>query len=111
MRIDCSSAFLQCCSDICLAQSIPTVQRKKVPLEGTTCWQLTEWKFNGQNISLLPQRPITIQFNGQRLGGSTGCNSYGADYCKQNAQLQLVGAVISTRIACQPEVAERENNI
>lgn len=83
------------------------MQRKKVPPEGTT-WRLTEWQFNGQNISLLPQRPITIQFDGKRLGGSTGCNSYGADYRRQNAQLQLVGSVVSTRIACQLEIAERE---
>jgi heat shock protein HslJ len=90
-----------------IAQSTPSTIPRPVPLEGTT-WQLAEWRSNGPTVSLLPQRPITIRFDGKRLGGFTGCNSYGVDYQLQDSRLQLRGAVTSTLIACQPEVAERE---
>lgn len=80
---------------------------QSAPLEGGT-WQLTEWRFNKQSISLLPKQPITIQFDGKRLGGSTGCNSYGADYRINRDRLWLQGQIVSTMIGCAPEVAQRE---
>jgi heat shock protein HslJ len=87
------------------AESIPAVQ--SVKLEGVT-WQLSEWRVNDKNISLLPKNPITIRFDGKRLGGSTGCNSYGADYQLRKLSLQ-VGDIVSTMIGCAPDVAERES--
>ena len=77
------------------------------PIEGIN-WQLTQWRSNGQNLTLLKNNPITIQFDGKRLGGSTGCNFYSGDYQRQNSQLRLAGELISTMIGCSPEVSARE---
>lgn len=72
-------------------------------------WQLSEWKSKGQSIRLLPSHPITIRFDGKRLGGSTGCNDYSAEYQFQNFQLHLPRAIISTKRGCISAVANREN--
>ncbi|MGG6269837.1 META domain-containing protein [Leptolyngbya sp. AN03gr2] len=99
------------------AQSLPTPTTpqpinpigQSVPFEGIT-WQLSEWRrSNGDRISLLPKNPITIRLDGRRLGGSSGCNSYGADYQVQNGQLRVIGDFISTMIGCSLEVGVREN--
>lgn len=76
--------------------------------EGIT-WQLSEWKSKGQSIRLLPSHPITIRFDGKRLGGSTGCNDYSADYQFRNYQLRIPRAIISTKRGCISAVADREN--
>lgn len=88
-------------------QVVPPV-RSNVLERGT--WQLVEWQSNNQPIPLIPANPITIQFAGNRLSGSTGCNSYGSQYQIQNSRLQLVGALAMTRRACQPPIAQRERN-
>lgn len=79
------------------------------PIEGIN-WQLSQWRSNGKNLTLLRNNPITIQFDGKRLGGSTGCNSYSGDYQLQNAQLRLIGDLISTMIGCSSEVSARESH-
>ncbi|MBE9013625.1 META domain-containing protein [Pseudanabaenaceae cyanobacterium LEGE 13415] len=79
-----------------------------MPFEGIN-WQLSSWRSNGTNIALLPKNPITIRFDGRRLGGSTGCNSYSASYQLQNSQFRLTENIISTMIGCPTEVQSREN--
>jgi heat shock protein HslJ len=90
-----------------IAQAPTPNTMRPLPLEGST-WQLTSWRANGQPRPLPPKAPITLSFDGQRLGGSTGCNSYGVDYQLQNSRLQLKGAIASTMMACVPEIATRE---
>ncbi|BAU16073.1 hypothetical protein LEP3755_66400 (plasmid) [Leptolyngbya sp. NIES-3755] len=99
------------------AQALPTPATSQpinpigqsVPFEGMT-WQLSEWRqSNRDRISLLPKNPITIRFDGRRVGGSSGCNSYTADYQVQNGQLRVIGDFISTMMACTVEVGVREN--
>lgn len=43
-------------------------------------WRLEEGTLDGQPIPLVPQAPITLSVNAVRIGGTSACNSYGADW-------------------------------
>ncbi|HXV69907.1 MAG TPA: META domain-containing protein [Acidimicrobiia bacterium] len=65
-------------------------------------WQLTEGTVNGEVIPIIDSHPITLTFDGEQVGGTASCNSYGGTF-------QLDGSTISfsnlamTEMACMPE--------
>lgn len=65
-------------------------------------WQLTEGTVNGEVVPIIDSHPITLTFDGEQVGGTASCNSYGGTF-------QLDGSTISfsnlamTEMACMPE--------
>ena len=74
------------------------------PLAGTN-WSLTSF---APGRVLIPSTAITASFNGaDGVGGSSGCNTYNGAYTVSGTALNISG-VISTQIACEPDVMEQE---
>lgn len=63
---------------------------------------MTSGSVDGENIPILADHPIKMTFEGDRVGGTASCNSYGGSF-------QLSGSEISfddlamTEMACSPE--------
>lgn len=49
----------------------------------------------------------TIRFEGERLSGSTGCNSFGAGFGDVDGRVQI-SELIMTEMACEGPVGEQE---
>jgi heat shock protein HslJ len=76
-----------------------------VGLEGTT-WILSS--FDGQPP--LPGSTITAIFESDgKMGGSSGCNSYGASYRTSGDGL-TISDPFSTMMACEPDLMEQETD-
>ena len=69
------------------------------PLSGTA-WTLTAF---GDNQPI-PGTALTIEFSEGRLGGSSGCNMYGATYETRGEKI-TIGDIESTLMACLDEGA------
>jgi heat shock protein HslJ len=74
-------------------------------LDGTA-WLLAEMAF-GQPV--LAGSTITLLFSGDRISGSTGCNTYSATVIPGDVQELTIGPALSTRMAClDPRLTEHE---
>ena len=80
------------------------------PGEPATALPGTDWnvtRFAGEAgalVGVLPATTITLEFGADgRLGGTSGCNSYGADYTVDEADRKLtVGLASQTLMLCEP---------
>ncbi len=81
---------------------------QRTSLTGTS-WQLTAYSNGSAMVSVLANTQITASFDGERITGSAGCNSYFAAFETDGSQL-TVGPAGSTEMFCgQPEgVMEQE---
>lgn len=69
------------------------------PLQGTT------WVLVGLNgLAALPDVSVTISFEGDKVGGTDGCNRYGSTYTIKNDQISIDQNVVSTLMACPEEI-------
>ncbi len=65
----------------------------------------TTWVLIGLNgMASLPDVPVTISFDGDKVGGSDGCNRYGSTYTIKNNQISIDQNVVSTLMACPEEI-------
>ncbi len=70
-----------------------------VPQQSVPAAAYTLVQVNGQAAPATP-KPVTLTLEGGRVGGSDGCNSYGASYRMEGNQLVLTSTVMSTMMAC-----------
>jgi putative lipoprotein len=64
----------------------------------------SEWGFAGETAKSAP----FVQFRSDgKVGGHSGCNRFTGTYTQKDDEL-TIGPLASTRMACQPEVMERE---
>ncbi len=76
-------------------------------LEGT--WQLTSGTVEGTPVPIIDTHPITITFEGDQVGGTAACNSYGGSYELSGGSITF-GNLAMTEMACSPdEVMEAES--
>jgi heat shock protein HslJ len=69
------------------------------PLQGTT------WVLVGLNgLAALPDVSVTISFEGEKVGGTDGCNRYGSTYTINKNQISIDQNVVSTLMACPEEI-------
>jgi len=79
-----------------------------VTLEETQ-WLLTTLTEGEAAVSLINGTTITLQFSGDHVGGSAGCNSYGGPYSLEGDTLTL-GLLVRTEMFCPGEgVMEQED--
>jgi len=88
----------------------PNVPSDKVSLGGAI--QGTKWKLALANGREWPggERDVTLEFLARRLGGSNGCNSYGANWTMEGRRLH-VGVVQSTSMACLDVATAHVSNL
>jgi len=65
-------------------------------------WQLTEGTVNGESISIIESHPITITFEGDQVGGTASCNSYGGTFELDGSTVTFSNLAM-TEMACMPE--------
>ena len=86
-------------------QSKSAVEMPKIDLTGTK-WVLV----SNSGTNPLPDHEITLEFQEDgRMGGSAGCNSYGADYALQGVSF-VPGMIISTMMACEEPIMQHESS-
>jgi len=73
-------------------------------------WDLITMRLGGQPAEDVTGAKMTITFaNDGTISGSGGCNIFGGSYIGDEAGgLTLPGPLISTMIACDPPISERE---
>lgn len=64
-------------------------------------WTLTEATVADAPLTLVPTHPVTLEADDARIGGTAGCNTYGADYDLVGDQI-AVTAPFSTMMMCEP---------
>ena len=77
---------------------------------GATALRDTAWELESlTGNDLLPGTKITLEFSGDQVSGSAGCNQYGGSYQARGDSLS-VGDVFSTEMGClEPEgILEQE---
>ena len=79
---------------------------QRTALEDTN-WQLTGIVKGDVVVSTWVDEKISIRFENGQAGGSAGCNTFSAEYILDGEKLAF-GPAISTKMACEPEVNERE---
>lgn len=96
MRIRIPSLFLLALAAVvaCGGAPAPSGTEPPIVLEGTA-WRAT--LVGGEAPS--PEHPVTLELSGGRIGGNSGCNSYGADARLQGGRL-VVDEVQMTLAAC-----------
>lgn len=84
--------------------SVHAMEASSAPsLQGTT------WYISGWSGSPVPgSAPITLQFKGDRLMGTAGCNSFNGAYVSSDGNLTIDKALATTRKACAAEVMAQE---
>lgn len=85
-------------------QAMETTQPPPVQLQGTI-WYISRWSEN----MALGRDPVSLQFNGNRLNGRTGCNKFSGSYQAKNGSLTIGKALGSTRKLCGEEIMAQEN--
>ncbi|MCL4857833.1 MAG: META domain-containing protein [Caldilineaceae bacterium] len=81
------------------------VPAEMLPLEGTT-WQVAMINdVNRRPLPVVSGSFITLEINGEEIGGSAGCNTYSGPVTLREGELlsegeMAVGQLISTRMAC-----------
>lgn len=81
--------------------STPGSRPESSELQGTS-WILTSFGPNDNQTAVLPDTELTLNFDGEQINGSAGCNSYFADVAVEDGTLS-VGLVGSTLMACMDE--------
>ena len=80
-----------------------------VELEGVL-WRLTKYSgASGDMSPVLEGTTVDIEFEGGQMGGSSGCNRYFGSYSLEEGNRIAFGEeVVSTQMACPPEILEQE---
>jgi heat shock protein HslJ len=66
--------------------------------KGPTSWALQK----GRDIPSAPARKPTLQKQGDKLSGSTGCNNFTATVTKRDDTRVAIEQVVLTRMLCEP---------
>jgi len=73
-------------------------------------WRLVSIMEKGSVLEAIPERAVTATFDGERISGSGGCNSYSAGYQIDGSML-VIDHPVSTLVYCQspPGLMDQEN--
>ena len=66
-------------------------------------WELLNGSVDGEVIPLIESSPVTLNVDGTEIGGTSACNSYGAQMVLSGAEISL-SDLASTLMMCTPEV-------
>ena len=90
-----------------LAFSAPAPQ-EDAPLAGTA-WFLESIGQGGAIATTLRNTVVSATFADGRLNGSSGCNTFMADYTLGNDGALSIGPAGATRMACEPAIMNQES--
>ncbi|MGC9525337.1 MAG: META domain-containing protein [Limnospira sp.] len=84
----------------------PPSVTSEMPLAGTS-WTLASWGDPDSQNTPLPDTEITLVFDEDSLGGSSGCNGYVAPYTITSSGLEI-GIAAGTLMMCPEEIMDQE---
>lgn len=67
-------------------------------------WQLTELRGDPVPEGVTP----TLEFDGSRVAGNTGCNNYNSDATFDDGSVTIAEQIVTTMMACQPPASDVE---
>ncbi|HSE07465.1 MAG TPA: META domain-containing protein [Nocardioidaceae bacterium] len=91
--------LLAACGD-----QVGTASTDDLDLDGN--WHLVEGR-DGEGVLGLGQREVTLGFDDAAVGGSSGCNVYGAQVLVEGASVRF-DEIGGTEMACEPHVMDLE---
>ncbi len=65
-------------------------------------WELTSGTLRGEPIPIIASHPITVTFDGDQVGGTASCNSYGGTFELSGSSIHF-GDLAMTEMACFPD--------
>ncbi|MCX7783818.1 MAG: META domain-containing protein [Meiothermus sp.] len=71
-----------------------------------TRWTLAAYAQGGRMVPVSPEVGATLEFTLNRVGGQSGCNSFGGSYTLEGNTLRF-GPLVQTLIACREEALNR----
>jgi heat shock protein HslJ len=71
-------------------------------------WTLEEGTLDGQPIPIVPEAPITLTVNAVRIGGTSACNEYGADWVVTEDGSVEIDDVTMTLMLCEGPINDSE---
>ena len=94
--------------DVAVTTNTPTPPSESpAPDQNQPNWRLTRWVQNNQPVSLLPEVPISLDWQQGRVSGSGGCNQFGAAYRLEGDRV-IVDPLQSTRRGCDGPIMDQE---
>ncbi len=73
-------------------------------------WRLVTYSFAGNVAPPLPGMDITLNIHAEgKLGGKSGCNTYGGEYAVKDDKLKI-SDIISTMMACDDSSPQFEHS-
>ena len=105
-------AVLSCLLAGCAASQSGAPSTSPPQLEGTSWSLATATDSNGVIAALVnkPGKPLTVQFEGNRLGVRETCNVLNGQYTLTGNTLKI-GQMISTMMACEPALMQADREI
>jgi heat shock protein HslJ len=70
-------------------------------------WLLEQGTLDGQPIPTVPEAPITLTVNAIRIGGTSACNSYGADWIVSQEGVEI-DDIAMTLMLCEGPINDSE---
>ncbi len=64
-------------------------------------WQLVSGSHSGTAIQPISSHPVTLNIDGNMIGGTAACNGYGGEWVKDGSSVTF-GDVAHTEMACEP---------
>lgn len=93
------SAFSLLALTACTPVAVPLAPASPPPALANTRWDLVG--YGPANALITPVALATLDFGPEQLGGTTGCNNYGAGYTQDGFNLTLAeGGPVSTMMFC-----------
>ena len=86
------------------AASSPTLPAAS--LDGTS-WRLVAFESAGASAPPAAGTQITLEFDQGKIGGTSGCNSYGGGYTSVGSSI-TIGEMQQTLMGCEPAVMSQE---
>ncbi len=82
-------------------------QQSRVALKNSS-WQLARWERQGSPVALVPQTELSLQFEDNRVTGSSGCNRFSGSFNLAKDKLSLK-TLEATQRGCEPGVMNQES--
>ncbi|WP_138501279.1 META domain-containing protein [Nostoc sp. PA-18-2419] len=80
--------------------------QSRIALENSS-WRLERWERKGSTVALVPQTELSVDFKGNQVNGSGGCNRFSGYFKLVDDRLSL-GTLDATQKGCDPVVMNQE---
>lgn len=66
-------------------------------------WELESGTLDGAPLPIISSHPITMTLDGEQIGGTAACNSYGGQFSLEGSEFSIQDGLAWTEMACMPQ--------